>query len=343
MAPLPIGRHLDGRGDRAADRGDATGAGVGAGAGAPGLARRRRAGQPRGQLAVAAAAARPPAGGARAVFEGSPLARGAGAGAPDNLASLRGFLRRATPAAVTAELLCRISEDGPGVDRAAIAAIAVPTLVIGNGAGRGASAGAGAGAAPPRSRARVSSRSRRSRTTASGYADEFRAAIGRLSGGDCAMTPSPDWLEALPARPAAGGDVAVVGRSRPDGRRDRAVGALRRPLPPRRRRRALLAGPSALSRPRADDPQADGAAAARAPDGRRTRSCSPRSAPFAEAGADASASMPRTARLDAALALIAELGAGAGRGAAARRRRSRRWPAARSDRLADAARDPRSA
>ena len=67
---------------------------------------------------------------ARARFEATPLAARLALEAPDNLASLRGFFER-EPVPVTAELLCRISEDGPGVDRAAIAAIAVPTLVIG--------------------------------------------------------------------------------------------------------------------------------------------------------------------------------------------------------------------
>jgi pimeloyl-ACP methyl ester carboxylesterase len=68
---------------------------------------------------------------ARGRFDASPLASTLAAEAPDNLASLRGFFDR-RPADGTAELLCRISEDGPGVDRTQIAAIRVPTLVIGN-------------------------------------------------------------------------------------------------------------------------------------------------------------------------------------------------------------------
>ena len=52
--------------------------------------------------------------------------------APDNLASLAGFFDR-QPLAVTAELLQRIAMDGPGVSEADIAALAVPTLVIGHG------------------------------------------------------------------------------------------------------------------------------------------------------------------------------------------------------------------
>lgn len=69
---------------------------------------------------------------ARALFEASDTARRLAAKAPDNLASLRGFFSR-EPIAVTAELLCRISADGPGVDEGAVRAITVPTLVIGHG------------------------------------------------------------------------------------------------------------------------------------------------------------------------------------------------------------------
>jgi pimeloyl-ACP methyl ester carboxylesterase len=52
--------------------------------------------------------------------------------APDNLASLTGFFRR-NPRAVTAELLTRISRDGPGITEAQLAALSIPTLVIGHG------------------------------------------------------------------------------------------------------------------------------------------------------------------------------------------------------------------
>jgi pimeloyl-ACP methyl ester carboxylesterase len=66
---------------------------------------------------------------ARARFRASethaPLAREA----PDNLASLEGFFARA-PLDVTAELLTRISADGPGVSEDEVRAIVVPTLVI---------------------------------------------------------------------------------------------------------------------------------------------------------------------------------------------------------------------
>jgi pimeloyl-ACP methyl ester carboxylesterase len=50
--------------------------------------------------------------------------------APDNLASLRGFFQR-SPQAVTASLLSRIARDGPGVTAEQVAALALPTLVIG--------------------------------------------------------------------------------------------------------------------------------------------------------------------------------------------------------------------
>jgi len=64
---------------------------------------------------------------ARAAFEASSIAR---AVAPGNLASLRGFFTR-QPQAVTAALLQSISVDGPGITEAEMAAITVPTLVIG--------------------------------------------------------------------------------------------------------------------------------------------------------------------------------------------------------------------
>lgn len=66
---------------------------------------------------------------ARALFEASPMAAMLAREAPDNLASLRGFFIRA-PIATTAALLTAIAADGPGVAREALAALAVPTLVI---------------------------------------------------------------------------------------------------------------------------------------------------------------------------------------------------------------------
>ena len=75
--------------------------------------------------------ARYPPAEARARFEASDLARQLEVEAPDNLASLRGFFARA-PIAVTAELLVRISADGPGVAAWALGQIRVRTLVIGH-------------------------------------------------------------------------------------------------------------------------------------------------------------------------------------------------------------------
>jgi len=68
---------------------------------------------------------------ARILFEETATAAQLARIAPDNLASLRGFFSR-HPVAVTAQLLCRISADGPGVTEAEIAGITVPTLVIGH-------------------------------------------------------------------------------------------------------------------------------------------------------------------------------------------------------------------
>lgn len=71
-----------------------------------------------------------PAPEARVQFEASETARKLSGAAPDNLTSLRGFFSR-DPAAITAELLCRISADGPGVTQAQIRAIRIPAMVIG--------------------------------------------------------------------------------------------------------------------------------------------------------------------------------------------------------------------
>ncbi len=68
---------------------------------------------------------------ARARFEASETAKQLSLAAPDNLASLRGFFSR-QPFSITAELLCRISEDGPGVSQAELGKINLPTLVIGH-------------------------------------------------------------------------------------------------------------------------------------------------------------------------------------------------------------------
>jgi pimeloyl-ACP methyl ester carboxylesterase len=65
-------------------------------------------------------------------FLASETGRMLAAEAPDNLASLSGFFSR-TPREVTAELLTRISRDGPGVSASQLAALRIPTLVIGHG------------------------------------------------------------------------------------------------------------------------------------------------------------------------------------------------------------------
>ena len=67
---------------------------------------------------------------ARQMFEGSAMARDIAEQAPENLASLLGFFDR-QPTDQTAALLAAIAHDGPGVSRDAMAAITIPTLVIG--------------------------------------------------------------------------------------------------------------------------------------------------------------------------------------------------------------------
>ncbi len=68
--------------------------------------------------------------GARAAFGASAIARLLEERGPDNLTSILGFFDR-EPRAITAALLTRISADGPGVTEAELAAIDMPTLVIG--------------------------------------------------------------------------------------------------------------------------------------------------------------------------------------------------------------------
>ena len=153
------------------------------------------------------------------------------------------------------------------------------------------------------------------------------------------MRPAPGWLDALPRGRLLAEMLALVGRSRPHRRGDRARRALRRSLPSRRRRRPFLAGFPAVSRPRADDPPRHRPAAARAPDGRgrdparpdpRLRRCRRRRDQPAcrEPAAGRGAGADRRAR------------AGAGHRAAARHAgRGRRRPD-RADRLSHPARDP---
>jgi pimeloyl-ACP methyl ester carboxylesterase len=66
---------------------------------------------------------------AKAKFLDSALAKELAKTAPDNLASLVGFFSR-EPIATTAELLTRISDDGPGVTETQVRNIKVPTLII---------------------------------------------------------------------------------------------------------------------------------------------------------------------------------------------------------------------
>jgi pimeloyl-ACP methyl ester carboxylesterase len=65
-------------------------------------------------------------------FELSATAQRLSSEAPDNLASLRSFFAR-QPLDMTAHLLSAIASDGPGISRAAMARLRMPTLVIGHG------------------------------------------------------------------------------------------------------------------------------------------------------------------------------------------------------------------
>ncbi|MER8444786.1 alpha/beta hydrolase [Mesorhizobium sp. M1066] len=69
---------------------------------------------------------------ARDIFAASATAARFRTEAPDNLASLLGFFARDN-AAVFAEMMQAIADDGPGVTRAEAAGFKAPTLVIGSG------------------------------------------------------------------------------------------------------------------------------------------------------------------------------------------------------------------
>ena len=69
---------------------------------------------------------------ARAAFAASATAVRFRREAPDNLASLLGFFAREN-AAVFAEVMQAIANDGPGMTRAAAAGLTIPTLVVGSG------------------------------------------------------------------------------------------------------------------------------------------------------------------------------------------------------------------
>lgn len=68
----------------------------------------------------------------RDLFLASKTAKRLAAEAPDNLTSLVGFFDR-KPRRDTAELLTRISKDGPGVCQEDLRGISIPTMVIGHG------------------------------------------------------------------------------------------------------------------------------------------------------------------------------------------------------------------
>lgn len=108
-------------------------------------------------------------------FAGSALLAEVAAVAPDNAASMRWFFERARPE-TTVELLRRIPLDGPGVARPAIAALALRTLVIGNGQDYVhslATAQALAGLVPGAAYREITSKS----VDRGRYVSEFRAAI----------------------------------------------------------------------------------------------------------------------------------------------------------------------
>ncbi|MCO6049194.1 alpha/beta hydrolase [Mesorhizobium sp. RP14(2022)] len=67
---------------------------------------------------------------AQAVFERGETFSRLSARSPDNLQSLQGFFSR-EPLAVTANLLSAIAADGPGITEAELAALPIPTLVLG--------------------------------------------------------------------------------------------------------------------------------------------------------------------------------------------------------------------
>ncbi|WP_246664994.1 alpha/beta hydrolase [Neorhizobium sp. P12A] len=68
---------------------------------------------------------------ARSLFERSEIGMQMKAGSPDNFASLLGYFDRPNGFEF-ASVLADIASDGPGVSQAAAAALAIPTLVIGN-------------------------------------------------------------------------------------------------------------------------------------------------------------------------------------------------------------------
>ena len=113
-------------------------------------------------------------------FEASETARRLAAEAPDNLASLRGFFSR-EPRQVTSALLRRISADGPGLGPKELAAIRVPTLVLGTARDLVhplSHVAALAAAIPGAHRVEITSKAE----SRDRYREEFRAALGRFLG-----------------------------------------------------------------------------------------------------------------------------------------------------------------
>jgi pimeloyl-ACP methyl ester carboxylesterase len=117
----------------------------------------------------------------RRAFLESASGRLLAAEAPDNLASLAGFFAPARPA-WTGALLRAIAADGPGVTEAEIAAIRMPTLVIGHGRDLAhplAYAERLAGMIPGAELARIPPKAE----DPAAYRSEFRAALARFLGG----------------------------------------------------------------------------------------------------------------------------------------------------------------
>jgi pimeloyl-ACP methyl ester carboxylesterase len=85
---------------------------------------------PANMASIAEVAAMIARGETAADFAATPTHARLAATAPDNLSSLNGFFAR-EPLALTARLLGTIAADGPGITRAEITAIRLPTLVCG--------------------------------------------------------------------------------------------------------------------------------------------------------------------------------------------------------------------
>ena len=207
---------------------------------------------------------------ARAAFAGSESAARLARAAPDNLASLLGYFER-PDAAGFAEVISGIAADGPGVSADEAAAVAVPTLVIGNAVDAVhplALARSLAAAIPGAAFRRGDGEGRRPGPARRGGARGDRP-VPRGDGARAGMSlAGAEAIAALPRHRMLAEFLAVVGRSRQPRDGARAGGALRRPAPRRRCRRPLRPGLPVLSRPRRADRRADAPPDPRAPDGR---------------------------------------------------------------------------